>query len=239
MNYLVKLAIPIGLAIVAVVLNLMASAHSQQLIQFVSVRTDIAPAQPITEDALAPISIPIGTAETLKGVVLPWSERAVLFGRPAPLRGLKKGDIVFYRDANPDPGLNLEPGEVAMHLPLEGLVTGSLPAIVNVGDEITFWVYRPVPVDPKGVVAGPKPKGEPIGPFRIVSLGKKVTRDFPEAPGSGSSDQRDISFAVRPDPKDPQKPNPEITKLIEVRQNRPPGTEVVVEINKLRPKTKK
>jgi hypothetical protein len=234
MNYLLKLTIPIGLGIVAVVLNLMASSHSQQLIQFVAVKSDIGPGLPITEDALRPIGIPIGNAEALRGVAVPWSERAVLFGRPCPLRGLKKGDIVFYRDANPDPGLNLEPGEVAMHLSLEGLVTGSLPSILNVGDEVTFWVYRTAPLDAKGLPAGPKPLPEAIGPFRVVSLGKKITRDFPEAPGMGSSDQRDISFAVRQ-----PEGNKEVAKLVAVRQSRALGTEVVVEINKVRPKSKK
>src|SRR5262249_5034879 len=85
----------------------------------------------------------------------------------------------------------------------------------------------------------PAAEFELIGPFRIVSMGKKISRDLPET-GGASSDLRDITFAVDASKLGVDKVDPQLAKLIQARLMQPGGSApVAVVIHKLKPFKKK
>ena len=150
MKSLLKLAIPIGLGILATVLNFMAGASNQKLVYFLAANSDIPAGTIITDQHVKQVGIPANQVGSLKGTAVPYSEKAVLFGRPCP-RALKENDLIFYRDVSPsDPEMDLRDNEVAIHLSLEGFITTSLPSILNIGDEIDFLVPKRPPELGKG-----------------------------------------------------------------------------------------
>jgi hypothetical protein len=234
MKTLMKLAVPLGLGIVATVLNFMAGQSAKAPVAFLVAGTDITAGSAFTTDNTQKVELPNDQAGTLKGVVVPASERAVVLGRICP-RNLKKGDVIFYRDVSPtEPDLDLRKDEELYFLSLEGLVTNSLPALLKVGDEIGFWVYpRPAAEGGKAAKADP----EYVGPFRVVSLGKRITRDGVDKGGQGSGDMREIGFAIKTS-GDHKKLDENIKRLSEARAATPGATscQVIVVIHALRHK---
>lgn len=231
MNWLLKLAVPIGLGIVATVLNFMAGATSQKPVYFVAAKTDIAAGTPFSDDVLISIPVPSSAVGTLKGAAFTYDERAVLLGRPCP-RELKKGEIIFYQDASPkEPELDLHADEVAEFLSLEG-ITNNLPKVLKVGDKIGFYVPVAPPTDGKGdpLKAG-KMEIEYIGPFRIVSIGGRITRDVSGKMSAATGETREIGFAVK---KTGDRLDEKVKRLFEARLAQSAGGgQVVVEIYKM------
>jgi hypothetical protein len=232
MRTVLKLLIPLGLGVLAAFLNLTAATTAKQPVYFVCAKSDIPAGTLFTEQNLKVLPVPADAVGSLKEAAVPYSERAILYDRECP-RSLKAGDVIFYRDATPaEPQLVIRPGEIAVHLSLEGFLTSSLPAIVNVGDEIGFYVFRKgAPEAGKGETPKQGAEAEYIGPFRIVSLGKRITRDLPDRSGSSSTDVREITFAVVKDKAG--KIDEKIQRLVEARLSRP--GEVVVTIQKMKP----
>jgi hypothetical protein len=211
-----KLAIPVGLGLAAMYLNYTAGTTRQEPSYFVQLGGDLKTGDKFTEDNMVMLVIR-GASENLKAAAIPWKDRSVLLNRECS-RDLKKGDIVFWRDATPPPEeITIGPGEVAFHLSL-GQISSSLPSLLKVGDEIGFFLAPEkvaAPTDPKS----PKPatkqpaEFEYIGPFRILSIGTKVS---PEAnPGAGSgSDNRELTLAVKLQ-GDSKKLEPKAARLVE------------------------
>lgn len=196
-----KLGIPIGLGVLAALLNYAGRSAEMAPVGYVRVNQELGVGKEFKEDHLERIDLPKNLG-SLEKTAIPWRDRAVLYGRPSP-RDLKKGDLVLWRDATPPaPGLALEEGEVALHLSLEG-ISSSLPSIVKVGDRIGFYLPRRFTLDPKNPPEKePAEKPSPleyVGPFRVLSIGKRVSADIPVKTGAFSAaEEREITLAIKP-----------------------------------------
>jgi hypothetical protein len=214
-----KLAIPIGLGVLAALLNYMGRSAETAPVSYVRLNQDLDLGVEFKEEFLERVDLPKNLG-TLEQSAIPYKDRAVLYQRPNP-RKLKKGDILLWRDATPpDPGLALREGEVALHLSLEGL-SASLPAIIKIGDEIGFYLPKQVTTaSPKDKEpASSQPSMEYVGPFRVLSIGKRVASDTPEKSGGFVVDEREITLAIKPKAGAGQ-PDVNTTRLLLARLSR-------------------
>lgn len=101
MSRWLKLGIPVGLGILAMFLNWMAGMSSLEPSYFVRINTDMRPGDKFSEENLSVLELR-GPTGTLQATAIPWKDRSVLFNRECA-RELKKGDILFWRDATPPP----------------------------------------------------------------------------------------------------------------------------------------
>jgi len=166
--------------------------------KFVQIKSSMELGQEFTEEKLVPITVPesimqIGNSWQLAAVR--WADRAILFNRPAS-RNMTTGDIVFHRDVQePKERLDLRPDEVAIHVPLSGVVFQ--PELISVGDFVGFALAddkagfalnegsqrnplfsneQPAeapPADPR-LEDERLESGDVIGPFRLVAIGPRA-----------------------------------------------------------------
>lgn len=186
-----KLLIPLGIGIGAAVLHWQAIGQAPPTAKFVRVKQSLKTGTVIEADALEEVTI-TGTQETvdaLKLTAIPWQDRGVIVGRPAP-RNLKKNDILFLQDTwSFDPQLS-EPWA-----PLALDKVDVQMANLSVGSEVTFKV----PIPPKEGLEGPAlPKGfEQLGPFRVLAVGTRLSRVGSD--GKTEAVDKTIAIAVKYD----------------------------------------
>jgi len=105
---------------------------------------------------------------------LPWDDHKVLFDLRVA-RDLQPGDLIFRSDiVLPDDRLKLQPGEVALNIPLEGVKFEA--NLLQVGRNVGFAIAETPPA--RGAVQPASvgdPKFDAVGPFRIVSVGARIT----------------------------------------------------------------
>src|SRR5262249_49190572 len=92
-------------------------------------------------------------------------------------RDLAPGDLVLWQDATPPPAeLKLPDDEEALPIPLSAI--GHVPTkLLHVGDSIAFLVPR---VQAKAGSLNLDESGfQHLGPFRIVSIGGRLSRQAP------------------------------------------------------------
>jgi hypothetical protein len=99
MSHVAKLSLAVGLAFAAALLNAMWLTAAKRPPTFVAVSTDVSAGQDISDDALMEVPVP-GDPEKLREALIPYSNRAILFGRKSP-RNYARGDVLFYRDIQP------------------------------------------------------------------------------------------------------------------------------------------
>src|SRR5262245_2799656 len=135
MSYTVKILIPLGLGVVAAILNLMVLRGATQPVEFVQVTQDIDFGKPFTSDVLAKLQLPSQFSH-LKATAVPYSDMGILIDQPAQ-RKLVKGDIVFLRDiAVLKDRMELRDDESAFPVSLNGI---EVPAVVlQIGKELDF-----------------------------------------------------------------------------------------------------
>jgi hypothetical protein len=106
---------------------------------------------------------------------LPWEDHKVLFSLPVS-RDLQPGDLILRSDiVLPEEELKLNPGEVALNISLEGVRFES--NLLQVGRKVGFAISEvTVPRDggPRTVTVGER--FDAVGPFRIVSVGARISR---------------------------------------------------------------
>ena len=204
MKNLGKLLIPLGLGVLAFVLNWMA-VQPQLGREFVTVNEDAPVDKPLDESQLTPFKIVGSDFDTLKKTLVPWEERAAILDLPIR-RDLRNGDFVFWQDvrylsADFLPG----PDEIALHVSLEGV--DYEPSLLKVGNQIGLVVplapqaKETSPSDPANVPAELNARFEEVGPFRILSVGGRTL----EQPGETEQEDRDrgntnfVTLAVKLD----------------------------------------
>lgn len=96
MSHLSKLLLAVGLALAAAALNAMWLQAEKRPSTFVAMKVDLAVGKPITDAGLAAVPVP-GDPKKLREALIPYENRAILFGSKAP-RNYIKGDMVFQRD---------------------------------------------------------------------------------------------------------------------------------------------
>jgi hypothetical protein len=200
----IRILIPLGLAILAGLLNLMAFRGGAAPIEVVTASQDLPADTVLHGDQLQ--STPLRADPDVIGrSVVRYADRgAALLGRKIK-RSVKAGELIFFEDVRQEGGeglrQNLRPGEVALLVSLERIPYS--PNLLNIGTEVGFVLGDPSQVGsaPAGQGKDPTPvdpKAQRIlGPFRIVSVGDST--EPREAQPSGQVEERKvISVAIQP-----------------------------------------
>jgi hypothetical protein len=200
-----RLVIPVGLGLAAVWLNTTVMNSKLQPQTFIVVTDNLEAGDSFRPSSIGPRSFSGKVADLLESAV-PWEDRAVILGREVP-RPLRSGDLVLWRDATP-PARELTPDEGEASLPISLGDIDIVPNLLLVGEEIGFYVNGSVlnsslPInyeDPEKFSVGLNLPGIPsasdphyIGPFRILSVGQRLTRTSEE---SSNRDSQIITIAI-------------------------------------------
>ncbi|TWU05314.1 hypothetical protein CA54_60020 [Symmachiella macrocystis] len=171
MNHLTKLALPVGLGLVAAFLNYKTVSARIQPQYFVRVSEDLQAGESFSGDNLTKVSLQ-GERSDLSKTFVPWKERAVLYQRPVP-RNLQAGDIVFWRDATaPTLKLSAEPGELEFHVAFRDLQ--AVPKDIRAGQQVSFRVGTDTTKlrgDARTNYVANATTDQKIGPFRVLEVG--------------------------------------------------------------------
>src|SRR5882757_5324029 len=96
MSNVMKLSLAVGLALAAAALNAVWLSAEKHPHTFTAASMDVPPGETITDEMLSPVPVP-GDFETLRKSLIPWENRAILFGLTAS-RKYVAGDMFFQRD---------------------------------------------------------------------------------------------------------------------------------------------
>jgi hypothetical protein len=99
MSNVKKFAIALGLGLVAGALNWLWLASQATPQMFVALKVAVKQGDKLTDGKFRPVPVP-GNAEWLRTALVPYANRAILYGSPA-LRDYFVGDVVFQRDIAP------------------------------------------------------------------------------------------------------------------------------------------
>jgi len=184
---------------------------------FVAISRDVGTDSVFGINNIEPRSLNDNVAKLLR-TAIPWDERAVLLGRPIP-RPLQAGDLVLWRDATP-PDRELSPLDGEASLPISLHDIDIIPSLLLVGEEIGFYVDGAITtatqVKPSGstfespiMVSSQPGAKEPVyvGPFRLLSVGKRLTRTQEGASSTVDGQVITIAFPVDKDGKTDRKTN--------------------------------
>lgn len=180
----VRLSLPIGLGLIAGVLNWTATSAKLRPLVCVGITGSLERGASFREEQLAPVEIR-GDLQQLREVAIPWDDRALLYGRQTP-RDFSDGDLLLWRDATPLPKeIVAEQGEVLIHVSL-GSIT-MVPDFIRVNQHIGFMVRQERRSGPKDDdlerAALLAHKAELLGPFVVKAIGTRIV----------DGDQRDQS----------------------------------------------
>jgi len=171
MKNMLKLALPVGLAVVAGGLNYL--ALQQKTFDYVSIKEAIPSGErfPPDNDKFDKFTV----NKVIPGAIL-WDDRGVLHNGVVP-HSLEAGDVLLLRDiAASTLRLELGPKEVAINISLDGVRFE--PRLLRVGARVGFAVrsgsLQPGSSEEKGVASSIGVSYEVLGPFRIVSLADQV-----------------------------------------------------------------
>ena len=211
MTALTKLLLPLGIGIAAAALNYWLMSRVTSPRDFVVVTQRIEAGQLFERPKLGTVRVSGDLDQFSKSALSP-ANLSVILNRPAP-RTMEPGDVVLWRDASPPPQ-ELAPGdgEHAMPISLQGV--DIVPELLLVGQYVGFFVA----VAPEGAVVSPGQEPadveiEYVGPFRVLSVGGRLSRTAEEMRSSSSSDGDKIIVAIRLGPG--QTPDASTAKLIQ------------------------
>lgn len=201
-----RILIPLVIGVAAAGLNWVVLNSRAPAKTFVRVNTPVKANTTIEEGVLDKVELS-GDLESLEKTAVPYSMRAVLFGRYL-LRDLHKNDIILWQDTIASRG---ELNEPALPIPLEGM--NVVPALLQVGDQIGFLAARGSKPTNSGANTA-EPELDLIGPFRILSVGDQVYRlEGADTRTSKGTSDRIITIAVKL-ANDRQIDDPNIGKLL-------------------------
>lgn len=216
-----RLLLPIGLGLIAVFINTTVMNEKLRPKELIVVRENMKSGDIFTPADIEPRKFS-GDVASLVRAAIPWAERAVLFGREVP-RDLIAGDLVLSRDATP-PALELKPdeGEASLPVSLEGVP--SVPRLLLVGEEVGFIIDKRRLRDVEAgsalqdvnyqlsLMQGAPVEPDYVGPFRVLSVGRRLTRTDEESGSGAAIEGRIITIAIKLGPND--EIDPEAEKLI-------------------------
>jgi hypothetical protein len=200
MNNWLRLGIPVVLGLVAAGVNYTVMQHQVEPLKFLSVTRDVEPGETLAPEDLAEVTVS-GEVATLAKAAIQAQDRSLLMQRTVARR-LKRNDLLLYSDVTNPAELKLEPGEASLGVSLGDVAI--VPRLLLVGEEIGFLVnMRGTAVEPAATAGDgdPPPAGGPraadvtyLGPFRLLSVGERISRVQTEKVTSGND--RDICIAV-------------------------------------------
>lgn len=207
MNPMLKLAIPIGLGLVAGGLNWYAVRKGPPPRALAVAVAEVKAGDVFKESHFAKLMVSRELNDALPKTAVPYEHLETLYGREST-RDLKKGDMVLWQDSTrPGWELSAMPDEKALPISLDGL--SSVPKLIRVGDQIGFLVAKEQQqVKTADAKAGDAKTGDRrrpdeldldyIGPFRVLSVGERISRDNSEKNmSSRGGDERVITVAVK------------------------------------------
>jgi hypothetical protein len=197
MKSLLKLGIPILLAVLAAVGNRMYLEGKLATETYVSVNTQllVADGERFDESQLQPVELYVAKDSVLKAVK--WSDRTILYRAPIR-RDFEAGELVMLSDVRVGkPDLHLNKGEVALQISLAGVDVE--PSLLRVGREVGFVVHVQDSDETPGPASGNLPQKE-LGPFRLVSVGDDTELESLGDDGSRRTKLTTISVATELDP---------------------------------------
>ncbi|NLS97911.1 MAG: hypothetical protein GXX96_37710 [Planctomycetaceae bacterium] len=187
MNHWMKLALPIGLGVVAGIMHYQVLAPKLAPATFAQINCDLAPGALIEENDLRPLELP-GELVQRTQQLTPWLERRCHIGRLASRR-LRKGDILFLGDSMDPNKLDFNDNvEEAVIVQLDDSI--ALSGDLRVGASLQFRIRRAPEVESAhkeapaknaviqldGVWVAVSPASEPaaqsesLGPVRILAI---------------------------------------------------------------------
>lgn len=235
-----RLLIPLGLGLIAVVLNTRIMTDKLQPKVFVAISRNVGTDAVFSVNNIEPRSLNDNVAKLLQ-TAIPWEERAVLLGRPIP-RPLHAGDLVLWRDATP-PDRELSPMDGEASLPISLHDIDIIPSLLLVGEEVGFYVDGTIasaiqatpasPLDSQLTLPSQPGSKEPVyvGPFRLLSVGKRLTRTQEGTSSSNDGQVITIAFPVDKDGKTDRKTN----QLLRARSQRSGIISIVLHHSKRSP----
>jgi|SRR5579872_1222534 len=219
MNHAIKLAIPIGLGVVAGALNFVAVRPDPQT-SYVTAKTAIAAGSALGND-----SSDFGKTGVPDDVKIPGAVRsedvAVFFGRISP-RDVEPGELLFFSDISTAPaGLKLELGQVAVNISLEDVRFES--HLLKVGRRVGFAVRQGALAgsaqneEPAGEAGRQESRYEVLGPFTILSVGGRTSRFGDDSSQTGIASTISVACEL---PESSSGLSPKDSRLIEVNRNK-------------------
>lgn len=190
---MLKLALPVGLAVVAGGLNYL--ALKQPTHDYVSIKTAILAGERFPDVEAEFVKFTVN--KEIPGAIL-WKDLGVLHKGIVP-HSLEAGDVLLLRDiAESVQRLELGPTEVAINISLEGVRFE--PRLLKVGDQVGFAVRSGSLSQGTSEKVGTSGVGvsyEVLGPFQIVSLADQVRSSsrYTEDSSSRSAPMTTISVA--------------------------------------------
>ncbi|MDB5339239.1 MAG: hypothetical protein JWN70_4858 [Planctomycetaceae bacterium] len=204
-----RMLLPVGFGIAAAVINFVVLKQLNQQTEFVSVggKVPLAQGTPFAPANLTPLPVS-GNVAKLNKAWIRWEDRDTIFGRPAG-RTLHRGELVLRQDAQPVKELKPGPDEDAMVISL-GTVEVE-PKLLLIGEKIGFIIRqaRPEPEQPVADKAAPvkfvqpkKPDPQDVdikylGPFRLLSVGDRLSRNVGESKKDNRGDGRTVTIAIK------------------------------------------
>lgn len=208
MNITIRLGLPIVLGLAAFMFNWYILNVRQKTTSFTRIAADLRAGELFSDTNIEEFPVE-GSLEAALGSAVPWAQSSVVYNQPAP-RDLKAGDLVLWRDAYPPqrgPSRSPDPDQRVLPVSLNDV---TVPQVLSVGDQISFIIAKR-PQSPMqaliaqevGTPAGgafarerapnqveAKPtEYEVVGPFQILGVGTRFTRDIagPADPNESSS----------------------------------------------------
>ncbi len=194
MKLLLNILLPLGLAFIAGVMNFAVLSRTTAMQSYIEVTANLKPGETFKIPLLKQVKV----AAKVPGAI-PWEERNVLATLRAP-RPFEAGDWVMQSDIVPQDavGIQLEKGEVALNVSLEGIVIE--PKLLKIGQPIGFVIRQS---DEKSPAATPSTteriEGENyqiVGPFRLVTLGEIAIEEIDPEEEDQLRPPKTISVAV-------------------------------------------
>jgi hypothetical protein len=183
-----KLLVPIGLGVIAGLVNYAAMQQKLQPVTFVAASRDLRVGDSLSDSDWQALTLS-GDVASMKSSAVLWEDRKVLWKKKAG-RSLRKGDMFFLSDALQAIELQPGDGEVAMAISLDRIPY--VPRFLLVGEKIGFLIEQskneaanPPANPPAGTPAAPR-ETEPayVGPFRLLSVGERLSRTQPDDAGT-------------------------------------------------------
>lgn len=168
MKNTLKLVIPIVLGVIAAAFNFLALKTSVREVSFVQAARDIEVGEIFDEGDVQKLTILAQHSENLKESAILFQDIGLLSGQFAT-RGIKSGDIIFYRDTEGLVGELYDfrkDDQAALPVSLRDITT---PPKMRVGDYVELKI--PAPRN------APDQSPQWIGPFRLVSVGNEITQN--------------------------------------------------------------
>ena len=182
MNYALKLLIPLGLGIVAAVVNWMVLSANTQPIKFVTVKKPLRQGDLFDLEVCDELRVPPSFKGLSKSAVR-YEDRGVLSGRRVR-RDIAPNDPVFFADTDlTGKWLALEKTEELFPIELDDVAVDD--NLLRIGNMIRF---RLTAMDGES---------EPpwVGPFKIVAVGSKINNNFSEERASASGGTLSVGIA--------------------------------------------